>query len=150
MSELKSCVLIVCLAVASLSLARDDSEEMEIRDLLDAFLAGASVNDTQMHDRFWGGDLVYTSSSGARYGKAQIMASLSEPTTEGQESPVYSAEDVDIRLLDEVAIATFRLVANGPESGLDDQYYNTGVLVRRDGQWRAVTWHATRIPDFDE
>ncbi|MDT8321430.1 MAG: hypothetical protein RQ826_12975, partial [Xanthomonadales bacterium] len=37
---------------------------------------GASVNDVEMHARFWAEDLVYTSSAGERRGKSEIMASL--------------------------------------------------------------------------
>lgn len=124
-----------------------------LRTLLDDFLAGASVNDAAMHDRFWAEDLVYTSSNGERFGKAEIMAGLeerddaAEPSSE--EAPSYSARDVNIRSFGETAVVTFRLVAE-----LEDQsrteYFNTGVFRSREGRWEAVAWQATRIGVRDE
>jgi hypothetical protein len=26
------------------------------------------------------------------------------------------------------------------------QYFNTGTFLKREGEWRAVAWQATRIP----
>jgi hypothetical protein len=136
-------------------------DELEtIRELLDRFLAGASVDDAAMHQRFWAEDLVYTSSSGARYGKPQIMQGMRSPDpdeAEGSEDgesndapAVYSADQVQIRLLaDDIAVVTFRLVAT-PDSGPVDYFLNTGVFQRRDGQWRASTWQATRVPPADD
>ncbi len=116
--------------------------------LLDDFLAGASVNDAAMHDRFWAEDLVYTSSDGERFGKAEIMAGLEETDDASDSSegspPRYSAQDVNIRSFGETAVVTFRLVAE-LEDQSKSEYFNTGVFRSRDGQWRAVAWQATRI-----
>ena len=60
----------------------------------------------------------------------------------------YSAEDVQIMLFGETAVVAFRLVAefvNPNESDLN--FYNTGTFVKRDGQWKAVAWQATSIPE---
>ncbi|MFU8877591.1 MAG: nuclear transport factor 2 family protein [Wenzhouxiangellaceae bacterium] len=126
--------------------AHENPVEDEIHQLLDAFLAGASINDIEMHDRFWADDLVYTSSAGERRGKDEIMAALrqaGQPDTEAL--PVYRGEDVAIRVFDDLAVVTFRLVAEMPDGGTGE-YFNTGVFRRDDGQWRAFTWQATRIP----
>lgn len=126
----------------------DDSASvrMEISALVDQFLAGASVNDAAMHQRFWSEDLVYTSSSGSRYGKQKILDGMSEPADPDEGSAVYSSDHVDIRLLaDGVAVVTFRLVATS-DDGAIDYFLNTGVFERVDGQWRASTWQATKVP----
>lgn len=131
--------------------AGGDAETLET--LLDEFLAGASVNDAAMHERFWAEDLVYTSSDGERFGKAEIMAGLedtdesSEPSNE--DVPSYSAQDVNIRPYGETAVVTFRLVAEREDQSRSE-YFNTGVFRSRDGQWRAVAWQATRIGDREE
>jgi len=111
--------------------------------LLHEFMAGASVNDVGVHQRFWDDELVYTSSAGARFGKAEILASLAAATAAS--GVVYTAEDVDVRLHGhgQVAVVTFRLVARYPDERRED-FYNTGVFRLRDGDWRAVTWQATR------
>jgi hypothetical protein len=54
----------------------------ELTKLLKEFLAGASRNDAAMHDRFWAEELIYTSSSGRRMGKADILREL--PPVEGR------------------------------------------------------------------
>lgn len=124
-----------------------------LRTLLDDFLAGASVNDASVHDRFWAEDLVYTSSDGERFGKPEIMAGLEETddTSEPSEgnTPSYSARDVNIRSFGETAVVTFRLVAELEDQSMSE-YFNTGVFRSREGQWEAVAWQATRIGVRDE
>lgn len=129
-----------------------DPDERELRELLDAFMAGASANDADVHDRFWAEDLVYTSSSGERFGKTRIMEGLAGAGTADEEpSVVYSARDVDVRLFGELAVITFQLVAVEPsraQAGEDTRYFfNTGVFEKRDGRWRAVAWQATRAAE---
>lgn len=119
-----------------------------LRSLLDDFLAGASANDAAMHNRFWAEDLVYTSSDGERFGKAEIMAGLEESGdasgSSEEDAPSYSARDVNVRSFGETAVVTFRLVAE-MEDQSTSEYFNTGVFRSREGQWRAVAWQATRI-----
>lgn len=129
------------------ALAHDDPVAHEIHDLLDAFLTGASTNDIETHDRFWAEDLVYTSSSGERFGKSEIMDNLAGPPTDDESQPVYSSENVDIRVFGDIAVVTFRLVAADLAEDTGTEFFNTGVLERRDGQWKAFTWQATRIPE---
>lgn len=121
--------------------------------LLDEFLAGASVNDAAMHDRFWAEDLVYTSSDGERFGKAEVMAGLQEAEDASEspkgDAPRYSARDVNVRSYGETAVVTFRLVAEREDQS-KTKYFNTGVFRSREGQWRAVAWQATRIGIGDD
>lgn len=119
--------------------------------LLDEFLAGASVNDAAVHERFWAEELVYTSSAGERFGKRDILDGLraEEPGPAGPEV-VYSAEDVRVLLLGNTAVVAFRLLATAQgEGGAVSQYLNTGTFLKRDGEWRAVAWQATRVPEPD-
>jgi hypothetical protein len=119
-----------------------DTDAAQVRSLLNEFMAGASRNDAAMHDRFWDDALVYTSSSGMRFGKPELMSSLDGPA--GADDPQYAAAEVDVQLHGEIAVITFRLVASRAGQVIQE-YFNTGVLRRRDGEWRAVTWQATRI-----
>lgn len=140
-------LLLGVFAATSFAIAHDNPAEHELHDLLDRFLAGASTNDVEMHDRFWAEDLVYTSSSGERFGKAEIMAGLAEPPPpDDVDQPVYSSEDVNIRLFEDIAVVTFRLVAADLAQATGTEFFNTGVFQQRDGQWKAFTWQATRIP----
>ena len=140
-------ILILALVLSAPAAVAD--EKQALRDLLDYFLANAS--EKSAHERFWGEDLVYTSSAGARFGKADILAGMQdEPTGEAAEAgPVYSAADVDIRLYDDIAIVAFRLVAEDADDATL-HYFNTGTFARRDSRWVAIAWQATRIPQADD
>ena len=117
--------------------------------LLHAFLAGASQNDSAVHDRFWSEQLVYTSSGGQRFGKAEIMESMEAPD---EENPaVYTAEDIQIQQFGETAVLAFRLVAQPVAADSKPTYYfNTGTFVRGGSGWKAVAWQATRIPEEEK
>jgi ketosteroid isomerase-like protein len=123
----------------------------ELTQLLKDFLAGASRNDAAMHDRFWAEDLVYTGSVGRRVGKADILKDVRATPAPGEKEPpaTYAAEDVRIQQYGDAAVVAFRLVATTKDEGKTTvaQFFNTGTFVKRDGQWRAVAWQATRIPE---
>jgi hypothetical protein len=132
----------VALAFPTTGLAGDTDE---LAALLDDFLANA--DQQAAHERFWDADLVYTSSSGDRYGKAEILAGMSGDTA-AADGPVYSARDVDIRLYGDMAVVAFRLVATATD-GSETTYFNTGTFRRGEPGWQAVAWQATRIPAGD-
>lgn len=131
------------LASAAWSAVADEQAELE--RTLHAFLAAA--DERAVHESFWADDLIYTSSSGERFGKADILAGFEEPAPEdASPAPDYSAEEVNLRMLGDLAVVTFRLVAeqDGQRIG---EYFNTGVFRSEDGDWQAFTWQATRIPE---
>ena len=122
----------------------------ELTSLLEDFLAGASENNIQIHDRFWADDLIYTSSSGNRMTKDDIMDNLKNPPDSNQNgpSPVYSAEDIRIQQYGKTAIVVFKLVAvtdNGDGKEITE-YLNSGTFLKRNEIWQVVNWQATKIP----
>lgn len=129
-----------------------ETAKAELEELLDDFLQGASVNNAEMHDRFWAEDLIYTSSAGERITKQDIMtgfeADTSSVSTDDQ-SPQYSYEDLQIMVFDDAAVVAFRLVGTTVSGTIEEQmnYYNTGTFINRNAQWQAVAWQATRIPE---
>lgn len=132
--------------------AQQAPAEGELTDLLNRFLEGASINDADMHDRFWAEDLIYTSSSGERFGKKQIMdglADASEQQSESTSTSTYSAEDIQIQQYGDMAVVAFRLVGKTEtEEGVNTDYYlNSGTFFKRNGQWKVVNWQATKVPD---
>ncbi|MEX2456902.1 MAG: nuclear transport factor 2 family protein [Balneolaceae bacterium] len=122
------------------------NDREELNSLLTEFLEGAAF-DEAIHDRFWAEDLIYTSSTGERFGKDQIMSGFEdENSAEPDENlPVYHAEDVDIRLHGETAIIAFRLVSTVQEDDETETSYNlnTGTFLKRDGLWQVVAWQST-------
>ena len=119
----------------------------ELRRLLVYFLDGASRNDRAAHERFWADELVYTRSAGVRTNKAEILAELARGPDPSEPPIAYSAEDIRIQQYGDTAIVAFRLVGKGggerPETL---NFLNTGTFLKRNGEWRAVAWQATRVP----
>jgi hypothetical protein len=139
-----ACHITLVLLLAATARADD---RQALAEMLDWFLA--NVNEVATHERFWADDLVYTSSDGSRFGKAEILEGLGDAGTDA-DSPAYAASDVDIRVYGGTAVLAFRLVAfPGGKAGLQEErleYLNTGTFLKRDGEWRAIAWQATRIP----
>lgn len=103
-------------------------------------------NSKEIHDAFWAEDLIYTSSSGKRFGKQTIMDGFKQAQNQQATAILtnYSAENIDIRLYQGTAVLAFTLVADN--AGQFTRYFNTGTFVKRNGQWQAVAWQATKIP----
>ncbi len=139
-------LLFASLSFASPALA-DDTEDLT--RMLHDFLAG--VTEAETHDRFWADDLIYTSSSGSRTTKANIMQGFEErdETVPDAPGPAFSAEDIQVKVYDDMAIVAFRLVGTPPENAEElglQNYFNTGTFLKRDGKWQVVAWQATIIP----
>lgn len=145
------CVFLLGTLGAAGALADADRDRQDITAMLADFLA--NVGDVAVHERFWADDLVYTSSSGTRFGKQDILDGMRGAPPEDPDAPqvVYSGRDVDVRLFGDMAVLAFRLVATSGDEVADstEQFFNTGTLVRRDGRWQVVAWQATRIPSGD-
>ena len=127
-----------------------ESAKAELEQLLDDFLQGASVNNAEMHDRFWAEDLIYTSSAGERITKQDIMTGFEAGSSaEDSDGPEYGYEDLQIMVFDDAAVVAFRLVGTVESGDQADvmNYYNTGTFIKRKSQWQAVAWQATRIPE---
>ena len=147
--------LVSIMLVGPMALASDADD---LTAMLHEFLAGASVGDVSAHDKFWSGDLVYTSSAGTRTDKAQIMASMTpaDETAENSDDAgpgtVYSAEDIQVDLYGATAIVAFKLVGTpqGDSDAAIAYYFNTGTFLKRDGAWQVVAWQATKIPEAEE
>lgn len=120
--------------------AQTTTAQNELTQLLFEFLEGASTNDAEMHDRFWAEDLIYTSSAGERFGKAEIMEGL-ENTSSAGPAIEYSAENIQIQVYGDMAIVAFRLIGRSPTENLS--FLNSGTFLKRDGHWKVVNWQAT-------
>jgi ketosteroid isomerase-like protein len=157
MSCLASC-LVLFLLMASVAAQTAPTQPApaaaELTKLLNDFLAGASVNDAAMHDRFWAEDLIYTRSAGRRVTKAEIMKDVRSAPAPKPEDPkvVYTAEDIRIQQYGDTAVVAFRLVATTQTGENKEVQYllNTGTFVKRNEKWQVVSWQATRIPRTEE
>jgi ketosteroid isomerase-like protein len=126
----------------------------ELTRLLGWFLAGAGKPGAEVHERFWADDLIYTGSSGRRVGKADILRDVRSAPAPAAADPTttYGSEDVRIQQYGDAALVAFRLVATTEGGGRREvaRYLNTGTFLKRNGEWRAVGWQATRMPFVEE
>lgn len=137
-------VTLFLLTTAAADVAAPDAEELQ--RLLVYFLEGASRNDTAVHERFWADELVYTRSAGVRTNKAEILAGLGQSPDPSEPPTDYSAEDIRIQQYGDTAIVAFRLVGKvGGDRPETLNFLNTGTFLKRNGEWRAVAWQATRM-----
>ncbi len=130
--------------------AESAPDAAELTKLLKEFLAGASRDDVAMHERFWADDLIYTASTGRRKGKADILREMREegPAKPGDETAVYTAEEIRIQQYGDTAIVAFRLVAAIEKAGVKEakNFLNSGTFLKRNGKWQVVSWQATAVP----
>ena len=147
MKTLNNFFALSILALFAVDLYAQTDERTELNGLLNQFLAGAA-SDIQVHQKFWADDLIYTSSAGERFGKQKIIEGMQKgsESEKSQEGPSYRAEETDIRLIgSETAVVAFKLIAES-DATVTARFFNTGTFVKRDGEWRAVAWQATKIP----
>ena len=72
------------------------------------------------------------------------------PPKPGDESAVYSAEDIRIQQYGDTAIVAFRLVSTSTQKDGSKKianYLNSGTFLKRNGRWQVVNWQATAIPE---
>jgi len=149
MKILHAALLLGALMFCSTSLKAEDVS-VQLTNMLNSFLAGASVNDAAAHDRFWADDLIYTSSGGERITKSDIMEGVrASPAADDEPETVWSAENIIIHRYDDTAVVAFQLVGKQGETddnAKESNYLNTGTFLKRDGVWKVVAWQATKMP----
>lgn len=139
---------ILAVALAAWVEAAPAPDEAELTRLLREFLAGASHNDSAVHERFWADELVYTGSAGRRRGKAEVLADVRAASSAPSAGPAttYTAEDIRIQQYGDTAIVAFRLVGTigSGEKAQVTRYLNTGTFLKRNREWRVVAWQSTK------
>jgi hypothetical protein len=119
-------------------------DKAELTALLGEFLDGATRNDAAIHNKYWADELIYTSSNGTRFGKAELMQSVSSrgelPATEIDMR--YSSENLQILQYGDTAVVAFTLVGKSDSETL--RFLNSGTFIRNNGKWQAVNWQATK------
>lgn len=131
-------------------LAQESTDEQQLTEMLHWFMDGASRNDREVHDHFWADDLIYTSSAGLRFGKAQIMSgfNVSQQLQEAAPAITYTAHEIQINVYEDAAVVAFRMKGEtlNTEGSSIAWYLNSGTFLKRNNEWRVVNWQATRVP----
>lgn len=143
----------VLLVIAAGSNAAESDDVAELTAMLHKFLAGSG--EEEVHQNFWAEELIYTSSNGTRFGKADIMgnfAAAADEEDEADDGPatVYSGEEVQVQVYGTTAIVAFKLIGTNADGSIAQTYFNTGTFLKRDGVWKVIAWQATIIPESQE
>ncbi|EIW89833.1 hypothetical protein AGRI_04281 [Alishewanella agri BL06] len=138
-------IFITLLLLLSSTAYADDRAELTA--LLAEFLDGATRNDPAVHDKYWAEELIYTSSAGRRFGKAELMQGVNSrgELPAAEINMRYSSEDLQILQYGDTAVVAFTLVGTSAQETL--RFLNSGTFVKRNGKWQAVNWQATRKLD---
>ena len=113
-------------------------------------------NDIATHDRFWADDLIYTSSSGSRMGKADILRSVRQegPHQSRATKPRFLAPKTFVSSnTATTAIIAFRLVGTTKKEVTKrarqlSQHWHLSEARREMG--RPVSWQATKLSAEDK
>ena len=134
-------IFITLLLLMSSTAYADDRAELTA--LLAEFLDGATRNDPAVHDKYWAEELIYTSSAGRRFGKAELMQGVNSrgELPAAEINMRYSSEDLQILQYGDTAVVAFTLVGTSAQETL--RFLNSGTFVKRNGKWQAVNWQAT-------
>ena len=153
MNKVASSAILVLLISCGV-FAQSTPDAAELTKLLNDFLAGASRNDTAVHESFWADDLIYTRSAGRRVSKADILRDMRAAPAPKPTDPktVYTAEDIRIQQYGDTAIVAFRLVSTTDTGGTKyvANLLNSGTFVKRNGKWQVVNWQSTRMPRTED
>ncbi len=143
---MKNLFFLTCCLLLAFSTNSQTSATHELTQMLHNFMEGASNNERETHENFWAEDLIYTSSNGTRFGKAEIMAGF-ENETEVSLTPktIFTAEEIQINVYDEMAVVAFKM--KGYTDNEVQYYYNSGTFLKRNGKWQVINWQATKIPN---
>ena len=116
----------------------DDVEAL--RELNDSFLDAVKMGDVDRFREILADDFLCSAADGSMLDKREFLDLTAGPRTLRH----LSADDVRIRLLGDVAII-HAATSYTTMAGADGRGRYTDIWARRDGTWRAVAAHVTRL-----
>ncbi len=134
-----------CLNLVALGTARAaDSEELQVRTVVEEMNDALEHNDVGRLERIWADDYVFTAPSGTLLTKEQRLAAFRSGSFRFTR---HSLEECEVRIYDQTALAIGRVTAEGSDRGraFSAPARFTGVYVKRNGRWRCVAAQATNI-----
>jgi hypothetical protein len=130
--------------VAATLSAEDTATIKQVRQLVLDFLANVPKNDPKVFESFFADDVIYTRSAGVTVNKAEILKNI-DVRSVNEPGATYDADDFTVHPYGDMAVVNFRLIQhNGAQT---NSFRNTGTFLKRHGQWQAVAWQATRVPE---
>jgi ketosteroid isomerase-like protein len=148
---LLACLSLVCASQARAILPHHDSRTLhkQIEALEMEWRQAQLDNNTSIIDHLLADDYVGISANGTIETKAQVLAMRRAGTVRFTQ---LDLTDVKVRLFGDTAVVTSRADLQGTngERDISGKYRYTRVYNRRLGQWKIVSFEASRIHDTTE
>jgi len=118
--------------------------EQEFQALEQAWANAVKHQDAGKMDRIQAEEYVFTDPAGRLWTKARELETIKSGSLTIDS---FELSDVKVRLYDNTAVVTLRVVWNGQSNGVDisGPQRMTDAFVKRDGRWQCVASQATRI-----
>lgn len=124
--------------------AEDQATAKQVEQLVRDFLAAVPKNDPKVFEDFFADDVIYTRSAGLTVSKADILKNINVREA-NEPQATYDADDFTIHPYGSMAVVNFRLIQH---NGNQTNYFrNTGTFLKRNGEWQAVAWQATKVAE---
>ncbi len=119
--------------------------EQEFQALEQAWADAVKHQNVGEIDRIQAEEYVFTDPAGRLWTKARELETIKSGSLTIDS---FELSNVNVRLYDNTAVVTLRVVWNGQSNGVDisGPQRMTDVFVKRDGRWQCVASQATRIP----
>lgn len=116
----------------------------EIRALLDQYIAALQKRDLDALDRIWATELTFVNLYGDLLNKQNRMDNIKSGATAFKS---ISLSEVDVRMYDQAAVATFKIAIEAHYSGQESggNYRVTTVWAKPEGTWQLVAVQMTEI-----
>lgn len=120
--------------------AATQSDHDVLEQLNRDYIDSVQNSDVKRFDEILADDFLCSNPDGSLVDRVAFLKQTAKPVTISN----LKAEDVIIRILDDVAIIHARTAYTKPDGSAGGGRY-TDVWVRRDGRWLAVSAHVTRL-----
>ena len=116
------------------------TDDDTLRELNDSYLESVRMGDVDRFREILADDFLCSAADGSVLDKTEFLALTAGPRTLRH----LSADDVRIRVMGDVAII-HAATSYTTMAGQDGRGRYTDVWAKRDGTWRAVAAHVTRL-----
>jgi len=138
-------VVVLALVASGLMLGQERNAEQEVRTVLKQVTEAAVKGDTAALDKALADDFRRIQSDGRVLTKAQVLEGFKSGN---MKFDLFDESDIEIRFYGDVAvlISTANIKMRSLEGKeFSGQFRNSRVFVKREGNWRVVLFHSSKI-----
>jgi ketosteroid isomerase-like protein len=138
-------VVVLTLAASGLMLGQERNAEKEVRTVLKQVVDAAVKGDVAALDKVLADDFRRIQSDGSELTKTQILEGFKSGN---MKFDAFDESDIETRLYGNVAvvISTANIKMRSVDGKVfSGQFRNSRVFVKRDGNWRVVLFHSSKI-----